>query len=458
LNEAVRNNDGIDELSVEEVLRKYGRFRILSAGKSGSGKSSLINRVFNVNDAKVSDYQPGEANIQSEITSQTNQLFVLHDSKGFEPANTDTFNIVREFVTSRSNKDLDLKDQLHVAWLCIQTPAYNARVLERGEEDFLTLARVYKVPVVVVFTQYDELVYEFVDSGHKENEAKEAAKNKFQEHVEILRRATQKLGIEMPQYINVSVKNNFDENIIPLVEMTRKIVEGQAWCMWAMAQQASRPLKVELCVKNSMTHYRRGVIYGAVPGGGDYLLRQCLFSIHKDIIACWNMQDINGVLNGEEFKHLMLYVVQDLQTQGQKERGSPVDIMKIHNFVALCTVAQAAVAPPVAILGLTFFFVSWMSSEVASNAPEAQRVLYGYTVDLILVMEELFKLTLRPTAAGSVTWLDLQEAFDAYQRTRSYSEVHQAVGDLVAEHGTIFRDVETIRRLLRHLLHKFTVM
>ncbi|KAJ7922098.1 hypothetical protein B0H13DRAFT_1866167 [Mycena leptocephala] len=44
--------------------------------KAGAGKSSLINRVFDVNDAKVSDSKPGEAEIALEITSQTNKLFV----------------------------------------------------------------------------------------------------------------------------------------------------------------------------------------------------------------------------------------------------------------------------------------------------------------------------------------------------------------------------------------------
>ncbi|KAJ7918903.1 hypothetical protein B0H13DRAFT_1525044, partial [Mycena leptocephala] len=56
--------------------------------------------------------KPGEANIYSEITSQTNKLFVLHDSKGFEPSTEDTFDIVNRFIVERSDEGLELKDRL----------------------------------------------------------------------------------------------------------------------------------------------------------------------------------------------------------------------------------------------------------------------------------------------------------------------------------------------------------
>ncbi|KAJ7915695.1 hypothetical protein B0H13DRAFT_1610139, partial [Mycena leptocephala] len=82
----------------------------------GAGKSSLINRVFDVNDVKASDSKPGEAEIDLEITSQTNKLFVLHDSKGFEPFKVDTFHIVEQFIRDRSDRGLQLKDRLHAAW------------------------------------------------------------------------------------------------------------------------------------------------------------------------------------------------------------------------------------------------------------------------------------------------------------------------------------------------------
>jgi hypothetical protein len=93
----------------------------------------LINSVFGVKDAvspyiqlisffkyffpqKVSHFIPGEADIYHEITSESNPRFVLHDSKGFEPAKMETFDIVRQFILEKSKATLELKDRLHAVW------------------------------------------------------------------------------------------------------------------------------------------------------------------------------------------------------------------------------------------------------------------------------------------------------------------------------------------------------
>jgi hypothetical protein len=58
----------------------------------------------------------GPANIETELTSDENKFFVLHDSMGFEPGNASTYNIVHEFITRRRDKTRPLKDQLHALW------------------------------------------------------------------------------------------------------------------------------------------------------------------------------------------------------------------------------------------------------------------------------------------------------------------------------------------------------
>jgi hypothetical protein len=80
---------------------------------------------------------------------------------------------------------------------------------------------------------------------------------------------------------------------------------------------------------------------GSVPGFGKMLLRECLLKVHQDIIACWNLRDgemvsvvspmstflrtqiLLQVLNGDEFKHLMLYVVQDMRDKAQVKSYAP---------------------------------------------------------------------------------------------------------------------------------------
>ncbi|KAF8270309.1 hypothetical protein EI94DRAFT_1471904, partial [Lactarius quietus] len=75
----------------------------------GVGKSSLINRVFG---SEVADQEVGDADIEREFVSKENKLFVLHDSKGFEPGDLESFNTVRKFVEGRSQKPF-LKDRIH---------------------------------------------------------------------------------------------------------------------------------------------------------------------------------------------------------------------------------------------------------------------------------------------------------------------------------------------------------
>jgi hypothetical protein len=65
---------------------------------------------------EVSEYDPGKADIDREFTSVANKLFVLHDSKGFEPGDEDNFDIVRRFVKERSDENLDLRNRLHAVW------------------------------------------------------------------------------------------------------------------------------------------------------------------------------------------------------------------------------------------------------------------------------------------------------------------------------------------------------
>ncbi|KAI6146381.1 hypothetical protein BKA82DRAFT_3980895, partial [Pisolithus tinctorius] len=93
------------------------------------------------------------------LISQENNRFILHDSRGFEPAEGSNYDVVKSFIEERKRMP-DVKDQLHTVWLCFQVLKYGERLLEDGVEAFLREANeaLGNIPTIVVFTKYDRLV------------------------------------------------------------------------------------------------------------------------------------------------------------------------------------------------------------------------------------------------------------------------------------------------------------
>ena len=56
-----------------------------------------------------------------------------------------------------------------------------------------------------------------------------------------------------------------------------------------------------------------------------------------------------------------------------------------------------------------------------------QRLLIAYIVNLIRVLKELFEITLRPELALSITWKELREALEAYERSHSRQRIHREI-------------------------------
>ena len=206
--------------SMEEAERTIGRFNILIAGRTGVGKSTLINEVFQGKLAATGQGRP--------VTRETHKYtrkgvpLAIYDTRGVELK--DYRKIIDELAdyVADKNRDADAKKHIHVAWVCVSE---DGRRVEEGEIELHRRLAEY-MPVVGVVTKARS------DQG-------------FGAEVQRL----------LPEAVNVvrvrALREGFDDSdvILPpmgldhLVEATAEIIPEAAQKAFAAAQKASVDLK-----------------------------------------------------------------------------------------------------------------------------------------------------------------------------------------------------------------------
>ncbi|MCB2300300.1 YcjF family protein [Clostridium tagluense] len=128
---------------------------MLLCGATGVGKSSVINKIFGRDVARVGSGQP----VTRGITKyQDENLDVnLYDSEGYEVGNAAQSHFRKDiigFIDDRKNESQDLGAQIHLVWYCIS--AGNKRITEL---DFKVIKEIQlrKIKVAVLFTQIDSV-------------------------------------------------------------------------------------------------------------------------------------------------------------------------------------------------------------------------------------------------------------------------------------------------------------
>lgn len=136
----------IQEL-IEKAMEERGHVNILIAGRSGVGKSTLINAIFEGELAKVGQGKPVTQNTE-EITAEGSP-FTIFDTRGLEMAGyVETLDQLKKFVSERK-RQTDANKHIHIAWLCIQEE--NRRV-EDAEIQLHEMLADY-VPLITVITK-----------------------------------------------------------------------------------------------------------------------------------------------------------------------------------------------------------------------------------------------------------------------------------------------------------------
>lgn len=137
----------IIEEAMKKALKEIGEVNILIAGKTGVGKSTLINAVFQGDYATVGQGRP--------ITKETREIkkegipLTLWDTRGLELKDYKrTFAALEDLIKIR-NKYNDPMKHIHMAWICIDE---GSRRVEDAEIELCELLS-HHMPVIAVITK-----------------------------------------------------------------------------------------------------------------------------------------------------------------------------------------------------------------------------------------------------------------------------------------------------------------
>lgn len=146
----IGNNPFFQEFQkhAEEEKRRMGRVNILVAGKTGAGKSTLVNAVFGEAVARTGMGRPVTQDI--EWYEPPHLPVRLCDTKGLEMEGFQATLAALEGEIERANATGRFDDRIHILWLCISEPGTR---VEEGERAVARLCARHGIPAVVILTK-----------------------------------------------------------------------------------------------------------------------------------------------------------------------------------------------------------------------------------------------------------------------------------------------------------------
>ncbi len=133
------------ERVVNEDLK---RVNLIIAGRSGVGKSTLVNAVFQGNFAETGQGRP-VTQTTTEYTKEGLPLAIL-DTRGLELERYQDTLASLEALLEERRGERDLERQVHVAWICVSE---ESRRVEAGETRLAELFARFQIPAVAVITK-----------------------------------------------------------------------------------------------------------------------------------------------------------------------------------------------------------------------------------------------------------------------------------------------------------------
>lgn len=143
--------DWFQESFRNEYLKQQtsmGRFNLAIFGKTGVGKSTLVNAIFGSEVAQTGIGEPVTKG--SHLYRAASGNLGVIDTQGLEVGRDDKQLMKELNEVVKTSRKLPLSEQIHVAWYCVRGMD---RRFESSEADFIRRLHDLDIPVVIVMTQ-----------------------------------------------------------------------------------------------------------------------------------------------------------------------------------------------------------------------------------------------------------------------------------------------------------------
>ncbi len=140
--------------AVHERIRNLNTLNVVIVGKTGVGKSTLVNSVFRENLAETGIGKPVTQHMRK--ISKKGMPISIYDTKGFELGKNAQDEVKEELknLIADGVKSHDVNQAIHCIWYCINAASNR---IEQEEINWIKLLtqenRVYQVPIIIVLTQ-----------------------------------------------------------------------------------------------------------------------------------------------------------------------------------------------------------------------------------------------------------------------------------------------------------------
>ncbi|KAJ6455150.1 hypothetical protein C8R45DRAFT_1222584 [Mycena sanguinolenta] len=338
-------------------------------------------------------------------------------------------------------------------------PHAGSRVFETGDEEFLKLAAAAKVPVVVVFTQFDilrsRMERALTDEEMKlpTDQIQRICSQKAEEEFKKICLPPLQNMDPTPQHARTSgLGTNRNPDRPAVAELIRTTLHllgetsgfadrilrnannahnRETVCITsAIAQRGSAQANIVGSIKIGMKKYWRGIASSTrFPG---FKLEKCLHTLHIDIVTAWNFNDPEKLLRSTAFVERMRTITQVVVPREDEVTDWFGTVKNIVGTAGAVSAATHPIAfPIVAGIGLSGIFINWLAT-VYKRTPEALRLFMGYIIDLTLVLDQLFVIVLALGPPNRLSQTEIEAALDKYT-SGAADDVHTEIREYCNE-------------------------